>query len=77
MAGRGSRKTTFDKLQRERARREKQAAKRARRQGGVDRSSDATLRPLEPNDPGLVTDPQLVTDPESVPPTEELGSADG
>jgi hypothetical protein len=71
MAGRGSRKTTFDKLQRERARREKQAAKRARRQGGVDRSSDATLRPLEPNEPGSVTDP------EAVPPTEELGSADG
>jgi hypothetical protein len=35
MAGRGSRRTTFDKLQRERARREKQAAKRARRQGGA------------------------------------------
>ena len=48
MAGRGSRKTTFDKLQRERARREKQAAKRARRQGGVDRSSPTSLRPLEP-----------------------------
>ncbi len=71
MAGRGSRKTTFDKLQRERARREKQAAKRARRQGGVDRSSDATLRPLEPNDPGFVADPESVT------PTEELGSTEG
>jgi hypothetical protein len=71
MAGRGSRKTTFDKLQRERARREKQAAKRARRQGGVDRSSDATLRPLEPSEPGLVPDPESAT------PTEELGSTDG
>jgi hypothetical protein len=70
MAGRGSRKTTFDKLQRERARREKQAAKRARRQGGVDRSSDATLRPLEPNEPGLATDT------ESGPPPEELGTPD-
>lgn len=70
MAGRGSRKTTFDKLQRERARREKQAAKRARRQGGVDRSSDATLRPLEPNEPGLVTDA------EPGPPPEELGPTD-
>jgi len=42
MAGR--QRTTFDKLQRERARLEKQAAKRARRQGGGN-SNDFGPRP--------------------------------
>ena len=41
MAGRP--RTTFDKLQRERARQEKQAAKRARRQG-----TTVDGRPFEP-----------------------------
>jgi hypothetical protein len=47
MAGRRGGKTTFDKLQRERARREKQAAKRARRQGGA-QPEDNLPRPVTP-----------------------------
>jgi hypothetical protein len=39
-------RTTFDKLQKERARQEKQAAKRARRQG-----TSIDGRPLDPMEP--------------------------
>jgi hypothetical protein len=46
-------RTTFDKMQRERARQEKQAAKRARRHGTADpnRPSEEARRPPEGDDP--------------------------
>lgn len=43
-------RTTFDKLQRERARQEKQAAKRARRQGGTVEGRPSATWESEPAD---------------------------
>ena len=60
MAGRP--RTTFDKLQRERARQEKQAAKRARRQGTtVDGSPFEPMAPREvdPADAPAVPDREI------------------
>jgi len=51
MPSRGGRKTTFQKLQRERERREKQAAKRARRQGGGTRPSDEDPEAIRRDEP--------------------------
>ena len=53
-------RTTFDKLQKERARQEKQAAKRARRQG----TSVVDGRPLDPMEPRQVN-------PDDMPPAPE------
>ena len=42
MAGRSNGRVTFEKLQRERARQERQAEKRARRQGKVTEATETT-----------------------------------
>jgi hypothetical protein len=61
----GKPRTTFAKLQRERARQAKQAAKRARRQGTIDElgplPGDATTLPAPDDAPDSPADPQPQT----------------
>jgi hypothetical protein len=70
MAGR--QRTTFAKLQKERARQEKQAAKRARRQGLAPEPVMEDAPPIDINDPSTWRYADEIEASKDVAPTEEI-----
>jgi hypothetical protein len=72
MAGR--QRTTFAKLQKERARQEKQAAKRARRQGLAPEPVIEDAPPVDINDPSTWRYADEIEASKDVAPTDETAS---